>query len=117
VTTSTILFLTAISGLLGPIADSPADNAPPGMVFIAGGRFDIGADEKDIKKLMEEKQNRSLASEFPPESVNVEDFFIMPTEVTNEQFAKFVAATGGEPPQLWRHGHRSGWPGVREEDR
>ena len=95
-TVSALLFITALFATA-----EPQDLAPPGMVLIAGGRYEIGADAKYIKGLIEETQLRALASECPEESMNLEDFYIMPTEVTNEQFAKFIAATGTEPPELW----------------
>ncbi|MFT5080370.1 MAG: sulfatase modifying factor 1 [Gammaproteobacteria bacterium] len=95
-TVATLFLLTALA--------TPAptqDLAPPGMVFVAGDGYKIGTDVKIIKDLIEETQQRPLASECPVEEIKIEDFYIMPTEVTNEQFAKFVAATNSEPPQLW----------------
>ena len=95
-TVATLFLLTALA--------TPAptqDLAPPGMVFVSGDRYKIGTEEKVIKDLLEETQQRPLVTEYPVVSIKVEDFYIMPTEVTNEQFAKFVAATNSEPPQLW----------------
>ena len=95
-TVATLFLLTV---LINPAPTQ--DLAPPGMVFVAGDRYKIGTDEKIIKDLIEKTQQRPLASECPVETVKVDDFYIMPTELTNEQFAKFVAATNSEPPQLW----------------
>ncbi len=80
---------------------APAQEGPPGMVLVAGDRYGIGIDKKDAVKLIEETQQRALASEYPRHTVLLEDFYYMPTEVTNEQFAAFVSATGTEPPLIW----------------
>lgn len=54
--------------------------AHAGMVKIAGGRFELGS-------------TRGYADEKPPRDTQVESFWIDRTEVTNAQFASFVAAT------------------------
>src|SRR5947209_18585196 len=68
---------------LGPIAVNstrPGSLAPDGMVWIPGGTFWMGsADFSDAQ---------------PVHKVYVDGFWMDKTEVTNEQFAKFVAATG-----------------------
>lgn len=51
------------------------------MVLIRGGRFEMGA-------------RPMQAEEGPPRPTRVGDFWIDRTEVTNGQFARFVAATG-----------------------
>ena len=64
---------------------------PQGMVWIAGGEFDMGA-----------VVNGQGSAEIPMASndagpihrVRVDGFWMDKTEVTNEQFAKFVTATG-----------------------
>jgi len=58
---------------------SPHD-APAGMVWIPGGRFWMGTNH------MEDAQ--------PVHQVEVKGFWIDRTDVTNEEFARFVAATG-----------------------
>ncbi len=55
----------------------------PGMVFIRGGVFSMGGDGK----------NGEL-DEYPKHLVQVNDFYMDQTEVTNEQFAQFVRQTG-----------------------
>jgi len=71
------------------------------MVLVAGDRYGIGIEKKAAVKLIEATQQRALASEYPRHTVRLDDFFYMPTEVTNEQFAAFVRATDSEPPLLW----------------
>jgi len=64
------------------------------MVWIPGGEFTMGSDAEDAQP-----------DERPSHRVRVHGFFMDVTEVTNAQFAAFVAATGHvttaeRPPQL-----------------
>jgi len=54
-----------------------------GMVWIPGGTFSMGGDNDQARQ-----------DEFPKHQVKLNGFFMDVTEVTNAQFAKFVAATG-----------------------
>jgi formylglycine-generating enzyme required for sulfatase activity len=65
---------------LTPVAAQPAP-ATAGMVLIKGGRFEMGAAPMHTE-------------EGPPRPTRVGDFWIDRTEVTNADFARFVAATG-----------------------
>ncbi len=53
------------------------------MVWVAGGTYMMGADNK-----------QALDDEYPKHKVTVEGFWIDRTEVTNAQFSAFVQATG-----------------------
>jgi formylglycine-generating enzyme required for sulfatase activity len=67
----------------GPVqvnAVPPPGAAPEGMVWIPGGTFWMGSNK--------------FADAQPIHKVAVDGFWMDRTEVTNEQFAKFVAATG-----------------------
>jgi len=66
----------------GAPADPPA-SAPPGMVWIPGGTFTLGSD--DALALADERDRRR---------VRVSGFFMDVHEVTNDEFAAFVEATG-----------------------
>jgi formylglycine-generating enzyme required for sulfatase activity len=57
------------------------DAAHPGMVWVPGGSFRFGADA-------------AFPEEGPSSSASVVGFWMDLTEVTNAQFARFVAATG-----------------------
>jgi len=59
----------------------PGDDAHAGMQYIAGGRFELGS----LRGYTEERPQ--VVREMTP-------FWIDRTEVTNAQFARFVAATG-----------------------
>jgi sulfatase modifying factor 1 len=58
-----------------------ADSAHPGMVWVEGGAFTMGA-------------NETFPEEAPEAAATVGGFWMDQTEVTNAQFAEFVAATG-----------------------
>ncbi len=60
----------------------------PGVVAVAGTEFSIGGGE----------------TQRPIQRVLVDDFSIAETEVTNEQYAEFVAATGHRSPSGWKNG-------------
>lgn len=56
---------------------------PAGMALIKGGSFTMGCSD-----------SAGRADEYPQHQVTISDFWMDSTEVTNAQFAKFVAATG-----------------------
>jgi formylglycine-generating enzyme required for sulfatase activity len=56
---------------------------PDGMVWIPADTFSMGGDNDQARQ-----------DEFPKHAVKLNGFFMDVTEVTNAQFAKFVAATG-----------------------
>ncbi len=57
--------------------------APPGMVWIPGGKFTMGSDDP-----------QAYRHEKPAHLVSVKGFWISTTEVTNREFKAFVDATG-----------------------
>ncbi len=76
-----------------PPAPSPVEPVPPeGMVYIPGGEFRLGRNEGD-------------EYERPAHLVTVKPFFIDRTEVTNEQYQKFVDETGYPSPPSWPGRH------------
>ena len=68
----------------------------PGMVWISGGIYDMGASDGDRMALPHEK---------PKHSVKVDGFYMDETEVTNAQFSRFIEATNyittAERPVDW----------------
>lgn len=60
---------------------APHDSPYPGMAFVPGGTFTMGSDT-------------TFPEEGPAHAARVAGFFMDRTEVTNAQFAEFVAATG-----------------------
>lgn len=63
-------------------------NAPPGMVYIAGGDFVMGSNAGD-------------EYERPAHKVSIAPFFIDVTEVTCENYLKFLTATLRHNPSNW----------------
>ncbi len=80
-----------------------SQDAPPGLLRLAGGPTRIGSTPADVEPLIlaHEDLASTFAGETPRFTADVDDFFLMPTEVTNEQYAAFVRATGAEPPRSW----------------
>lgn len=60
---------------------TPTSGGHPGMVWVPGGSFTMGSDV-------------AFPEEAPAVGAKVDGFWIDQTEVTNAQFAEFVAATG-----------------------
>ncbi len=71
-------------------APAPAA-APPGMVWIPGGEFSMGSDAACDSLCSLPGTTRDA---LPVHRVFVDGFWMDATEVTNEQFEKFVKATG-----------------------
>ncbi len=63
--------------------NKPSGETPLGMVWIPGGEFDMGTDTE-----------LGWPDEKPAHRVRVDGFWIDRTEVTNDQFRKFIDATG-----------------------
>ena len=79
------------------VAEPPAESEqgiptpPEGMAYVAGGDFLMGSDDGEVLSR-------------PAHFVSVRPFFIDRTEVTNEQYRRFVEATGYDPPPGWKDG-------------
>jgi formylglycine-generating enzyme required for sulfatase activity len=75
-----------------PNTATPIGSAPDGMVWIPGGEFSMGAQNpenaNDAVGMQATRDSR------PIHRVYVDGFWMDKTEVTNEQFAAFVKATG-----------------------
>ena len=68
------------AGVRPVVSPSPA---PPGMRWIPGGEFTMGTDD-----------SRSFANERPAHRVAVADFWMDEHDVTNDEFNRFIDATG-----------------------
>jgi formylglycine-generating enzyme required for sulfatase activity len=66
--------------------------APAGMVWIPGGEFSMGA--QDPSSMHDAVGMQATTDSRPVHRVYVDGFWMDETEVTNEQFARFVEATG-----------------------
>ena len=87
--------------------------APDGMVGVPGGLLRMGVSEAEGQRWVREYGWNEPVAEFPQHTVTLAPFFLDRTEVTNQQYAAFVAATKRAPPAnsfdparltLWRDG-------------
>ena len=84
--------------------------APHGMVLVSGGEFTMGTDSSEWAALDSAGVRQwAVESELPAHVVTVRDFLLDSTEVTNAEFARFVAAT-----PAWR---RDSLPAERHNGR
>jgi len=77
------------------------------MVLVAGGEFQMGLDEKDLPAIVDDLGGmvKYHFNATPKHTVNLAAFFIDKTEVTNEEYKKFVDATSHQPPEEgWEDG-------------
>jgi formylglycine-generating enzyme required for sulfatase activity len=72
----------------GPSILKPQTQAPPGMVYIPGGEFVMG-------------NNAGDEYERPAHKVKVAPFYMDITEVTCEEYLKFLRTTGHKNPRNW----------------
>ena len=71
--------------------NKPAGKAPKGMVWIPGGEFSMGSNIADESLCSIKGVIKDAA---PIHRVYVDGYYMDETEVTNEEFEKFVKATG-----------------------
>lgn len=71
--------------------NKPAGKAPKGMVWIPGGEFSMGSNVEDESLCSLSGVTKDAA---PIHRVYVDGYYMDETEVTNEEFEKFVKATG-----------------------
>ena len=71
--------------------DPAPTNAPAGMVWVSGGEFSMGSDADSESLCSLPGVTRDA---LPIHRVAVDGFWMDATEVTNEQYAQFVKATG-----------------------
>ncbi|MEE8467048.1 MAG: formylglycine-generating enzyme family protein, partial [Planctomycetota bacterium] len=96
-------------------AGRPASE-PPSTVRLGGGATLIGSTPEEIQELLLDDSalnrfSRALDAETPRFRLALDPFHLGVTEVTNEQYAVFVRATGHRPPSGW------GSPEVIDEAR
>jgi formylglycine-generating enzyme len=70
---------------------TPSGSAPAGMAWIPGGEFSMGAQDPPM---MDDVGMQATLDSRPIHRVYVDGFWMDKTDVTNEEFTKFVRATG-----------------------
>ena len=92
---------------LSPVKQAATMDGPPGMKWIPGGQFTMGALNQDQQAREDER---------PAHQVMVDGFWMDETEVTNAQFQEFVDATGyvttAEVPPNWEEMKKQLPPGT-----
>lgn len=79
------------SGAKEPANITPAPaKVPAGMALINGGKFNMGRDD-------------GSSDEGPAHEVEVKSFYLDIREVTNQDYKKFVDATGHSSPENWKN--------------
>jgi formylglycine-generating enzyme required for sulfatase activity len=100
---------TTDSNLDGAPSDPSGRKAPPGMAWIPGGAFLMGTNDME-----------SFPNERPAHLVEVHGFWMDEYDVTNADFARFVAATGyvttAERPVNWDDLKKEVAPGTPRPD-
>ncbi|MCY7347486.1 MAG: protein kinase, partial [Pyrinomonadaceae bacterium] len=91
---SSIASNTEIISNASTAAKPDSSNPPTGMVYVAGGDFMMGTDDSADDQKMDA----------PAHSVAVKPFYIDATETTNEDYKKFVDASGHQTPLDWKNG-------------
>nr|WP_199002790.1 formylglycine-generating enzyme family protein [Flavobacterium sp. ASV13] len=85
---------TAAESVFKPTIENknkPAGKAPKGMVWIPGGEFSMGSNVEDESLCSIKGVTKDAA---PVHRVYVDGYYMDQTEVTNEEYEKFVKATG-----------------------
>ncbi|MCY2960571.1 MAG: formylglycine-generating enzyme family protein [Planctomycetota bacterium] len=98
----------AILGLVGfaPVSAQNPPTAPPGLVPVPGGTTRVGISMPALERMLSEQPETrpfagALVGGTPAHDVAVEPFWIQPTEVTCEQYATYLLATGERAPEPW----------------
>src|SRR5262245_43233287 len=78
-----IVVVASIASRFRQRGHEPKSSGPSKMVWIAGGEFTMGTDA-----------DMGWPDERPAHRVRVDGFWMDETEVTNEEFSRFVDATG-----------------------
>ncbi len=93
---------------LAATAKARALGAPPGMVFVPGGKVRIGMDTDEqtaLRKLLSYSGDQGLNFQagigWPAREVQIDDFYIGINEVTNRAYLEFVKDTGHAAPKHW----------------
>jgi hypothetical protein len=93
--------LEEISGTDGRRSNDPASGGDlDGMIYVEGGDFTMGSDDGE-------------EDERPSRRVFVASFFLDRREVSNDEYLRFVQATGHRAPKGWRGGTYPSGTGER----
>jgi formylglycine-generating enzyme required for sulfatase activity len=88
------------------LAAVQSSTPPPSTVFVPGGRTRVGIEVKDVERLFGDDPDAvnfagALIAETPRQDVQVDACWMMATEVTQEQYGRFVKVTHALPLESW----------------
>jgi iron(II)-dependent oxidoreductase len=83
---------------------APAETAPSGMVLIPAGEFWMGRAQFQWLFDRNTEIERDRLDDSPAHKVYLDSFSIDTHEVTNEEYARFLKATGTPAPWYWPKG-------------
>ncbi len=97
------LVVLVICLLVFYIKSVAAEDVPTGMVLVPAGEFTMGIDEARLEKIVGTLGGmvKYHDSATPAHKVNVDAVYIDKYEVTNDEYKKFIAATGAAIPLSW----------------
>lgn len=98
-----ILSLFVITNSIRAEEKKPPAEVAKDMVYIPPGEFEMGISEAKVIEVCDAVNGMAkyLDNAQPSRKVNLPGFYIDKYEVTNEQYKKFVDATGYKTPQHW----------------
>jgi iron(II)-dependent oxidoreductase len=99
--TKVMFFLFCLVCAAVPIA---AQTVPENMVLIPEGKFWMGRTVTMVIDTINTRARDSM-DDVPANHVYLDAFYIDKYEVTNEDYARFLAATGGKAPWHWPQGN------------
>jgi len=100
-----ILILPIVAGGCGE-KTTTKNGTPEGMVKVPGGEFTMGSNRVDTEAKAIQYGSRKpwFANESPERKVALKAFYIGKTEVSIDDYARFVKATSRKPPVDWLGG-------------
>ncbi len=100
------LFLPLVTVYQVRAEDQPADplaaQTPQGMVYVPGGPFTMGTNQKDNPEA--KVKIHAYDDARPQHEMTLPPFYIDKTEVTNAEYKRYCDATGYPPPPHWPNG-------------
>jgi iron(II)-dependent oxidoreductase len=102
-----LTILYCVCAALSVAAQTPpqasTNSAPENMVEIPAGKFWMGRTETLWRDTIDVYPRAKLDNK-PANLIHVDAFYLDKYEVTNEDYARFLAATGGKAPWVWPQG-------------
>jgi formylglycine-generating enzyme required for sulfatase activity len=95
---------TIVLPALGGMPPLPSSDGPPETVPIPAGEFWMGRAEFQWLFDRNTEIERERLDDRPAHKLYLDSFAIDKYEVTNEEYLRYIKATGTKPPWYWPHG-------------